>query len=74
MVEVPRPPPTIERQKEYDRAHGVGRVLHPNPEKGIGDYEPMLMHAGKIYWCEKSLRWKSKKTNLYVNPHLISNE
>ncbi len=27
MVEVPRPPPTPERQKEHDRAHAVGMML-----------------------------------------------
>lgn len=67
MVDVPRPPPTAERQKEYDRNHAVGMILNPNPERGMGEYEPMFPEF--VEWCEKSLRWKNKRTKRYVNPH-----
>ncbi len=73
MVDVPRAPPTVERQKEYNTNHGVGMALYPNPGH-FRDYEPMPQLASKIEWCKKSLRWRSKRTRRYVNPHLISSE
>ncbi len=62
--------PTAERQREYDRNHRIGKALHPNPEHHR-DYEPTPMRAREVYWCDNSLRWKSKKTHRYVSPHCI---
>ncbi len=62
--------PTIERQREHDRNGRLGRSMNPNPEHHR-DYEPMPMRLKDVEWCEKSLRWRSRRTHQYVSPHCI---
>lgn len=48
MVTVPRAPPTRERQREHDRAHGVWQALVPDPAAAYRNSQDKPMFDGKL--------------------------
>lgn len=62
--------PMADRKREYDRNSRIGRAMNPNPEHHR-DYEPPLWRLREVEWCPESMRWRSKRTRRYVNPHCI---
>jgi len=67
MVDGPRPPPTREQKRKYDKIREVGLGLHPDASTDKGGDRPMFPQ--NVRWCFRSKRTRSKKTGRYVNPH-----
>lgn len=52
MPTVPRPPPTAERQKEYDRIHDAGRALYGVVTEPY-EVEPLTYKKHSGVWHDK---------------------
>lgn len=62
MVEVPRPPPTPERRREYRRAAAVGQVIKAMtdvtpPKTGVTRLDPLI----EVRWDKKVRRYRIER-------------
>lgn len=59
MVEVPRPPPTGERQAEYDRANRIGQALFGG-HVGKDHSTPLKFPKHMTVWWDKESPFKRR--------------